>query len=310
MRFCTLLMVMVVAGAASVAQAANTTHDTRTVEPLQGTLPFPAAPVPQPELRVAQAVNPQVLQLEEQVRVLNGRVEELTFQLLQLQEQLRKMQEDNDFRFQELEDQRGDAGPAAGGGDTQIAAAPADAPPSAETNDASGDGVPTTLGPIEFDADGNVVGSQMTAPSGANGQTTDSQTVAAIPDTIDADGLYRMAYDMILNGDYASAEAAFGAHVARFPDDGQTADAHYWLGEAQLGQNKFQNAAETFLKASRAYPNASKAPDMLLKLGVALVAMNNRDLGCEMFAEVPARYPDISGALSKRLNAERAAASC
>ncbi len=45
----------------------------------------------------------RALQLEEEVRALNGKVEDLTFQLLQLQETLRKMQEDNEFRFQELE---------------------------------------------------------------------------------------------------------------------------------------------------------------------------------------------------------------
>ncbi len=45
----------------------------------------------------------RVQQLEEQLRQLNGRVEEMSFQLLQMQEQLRKAQEDNEFRFQELE---------------------------------------------------------------------------------------------------------------------------------------------------------------------------------------------------------------
>ena len=48
--------------------------------------------------------------MQEQVRRLNGQVEELTFQLLQLQEQIRKMQEDNEFRFQELEEKHSDSG--------------------------------------------------------------------------------------------------------------------------------------------------------------------------------------------------------
>src|SRR5688500_14552317 len=45
----------------------------------------------------------RVQQLEEQLRQLNGRVEEMSFQILQMQETLRKAQEDNEFRFQELE---------------------------------------------------------------------------------------------------------------------------------------------------------------------------------------------------------------
>ena len=53
--------------------------------------------------QVAQAADPQVYALEEQMRQLNGRIEELSFQLLEVQEQLRRMQEDNEFRFQQLE---------------------------------------------------------------------------------------------------------------------------------------------------------------------------------------------------------------
>ncbi|MEC9342996.1 MAG: tetratricopeptide repeat protein, partial [Pseudomonadota bacterium] len=77
-------------------------------------------PVPDKTLpvRVAQAGDAafRMQQLEEQVRVLNGRVEELNFQLLQMQEQIRKMQEDNEFRFQELESRRG--GPRPGNTET------------------------------------------------------------------------------------------------------------------------------------------------------------------------------------------------
>ncbi|MBS3647785.1 tol-pal system protein YbgF [Pseudaminobacter sp. 19-2017] len=63
---------------------------------------------PKKDVQLAQASDPRVVGLEEQVRTLNGTVEELNFQILQLQEQLRKIQEDNEFRFQELE-KRSDA---------------------------------------------------------------------------------------------------------------------------------------------------------------------------------------------------------
>lgn len=69
-------------------------------------------------------------QLEEQLRQLNGRIEEMSFQLLQMQETIRKQQEDNEFRFQQLEKtgaggaakapvkkSETDAAPAASGGD-------------------------------------------------------------------------------------------------------------------------------------------------------------------------------------------------
>ncbi len=52
----------------------------------------------------------RVQQLEEQLRQLNGRIEEMSFQILQMQESLRKTQEDNEFRFQDLEKSGGAAG--------------------------------------------------------------------------------------------------------------------------------------------------------------------------------------------------------
>ena len=65
----------------------------------------------------AQINDPRILQLEEQVRQLTGRVEELNFQMLQMQEQMRRQQEDNEFRFQQLEDQQqGALEPAPAGG--------------------------------------------------------------------------------------------------------------------------------------------------------------------------------------------------
>ena len=97
---------------------------------------------------------------------------------------------------------------------------------------------------------------------------------------------------------------------ARFPKDAKAADAHYWLGEALLGQQKYRDAAETFLAASKQYPKAKKAPDMLLKLGVSLVGLKQKDVACATFNEVGKRYPDISSALKERVKQEKALAAC
>ncbi|RZL41531.1 MAG: tol-pal system protein YbgF, partial [Variovorax sp.] len=89
------------------------------------------APAVQAEapVRYAQASDPiqRINQLEEDNRRLNGKLEELSFQVLQLQEQLRKTQEDNEFRFQEIEG-KGSAAPG-----KRSEAAPATAAPAAPT---------------------------------------------------------------------------------------------------------------------------------------------------------------------------------
>ena len=61
-----------------------------------------------PELVVAQSQTEAQLvvrlqELEDTVRTLNGQVEGLQFQLTQMQKLIQKMQDDNEFRFQQLE---------------------------------------------------------------------------------------------------------------------------------------------------------------------------------------------------------------
>jgi len=310
---------------------------------------------PSETVQMAQAGDPRITALEEQVRALSGTIEELNFQILQMQEQMRKMQEDNEFRFQELEGKKTDAGAPA---DNNVAAAPA-APAVAEqqatveedeqavdvpmepeilvdngtgdpaevpSGNGGADGLgapPKIFGTITFDENGNVTGGDTTqSVTGAMEQTSPSivqqsapdqpaeTQVAALPSTDNPDELYRNAYEFILSGDYGTAEAGFREHIERFPENQKAADAHFWLGEAQLGQKKHRDAAETFLAANKQYPSAKKAPDMLLKLGVSLVGLDQRDVACATFAEIGKRYPSISGALKERVKQEQALAAC
>lgn len=283
--------------------------------------------------------------LQEQLRQMNGKIEELNFQVLQMQEQIRKQQEDNEFRFQQLEGgSQGAQQPreqkksdATTNTDSSVAEAPAThAPADAGTPPAGGQEVivesptgepgavipgtpPKTFGTITVDKNGNVIEgktqahapAQNTAPvPGDQAGKSDDTVVAALPATDDPEELYRNSYQFILSGDYGTAEQGFRDHIARFPKDAKTADAHYWLGESLLGQQKYRDAAETFLAASKDYPKAKKAPDMLLKLGVSLVGLNQRDVACATFGEIGKRYPNVSSALKERVKQERALAAC
>jgi tol-pal system protein YbgF len=333
--------------------------------------------------QIAQQDGAGVTGLEDQLRQLNGKVEELNFQILQMQEQMRKQQEDNEFRFQQLEggspgakpagQKKSDATPQNGnttlgdagtgdsgagdtgagdtGADSGVAQAPAAQAP-ADAGAQNGDGktvgdvivesqtgdpgklipgaAPKNFGTITVDKNGNVVNAetdpQASAPAGSSTATASAPSseapaksakskaggteVAALPSTNDPDELYRNSYQFILSGDYPTAEQGFRDHISRFPKDAKAADAHYWLGESLLGQQKYRDAAEIFLAASKDYPKAKKAPDMLLKLGVSLVGLKQNDVACATFSEIGKRYPDVSGALKERIKQEKALASC
>ncbi|CDX25154.1 conserved exported hypothetical protein [Mesorhizobium sp. ORS 3324] len=312
--------------------------------------------------------------LEDQLRQMNGKIEELNFQILQMQEQMRKQQEDNEFRFQQLEGgsqgakpagqkkseaapannggtTMGDAGTGNAGADTSVADAPAtQAPAGAGAQDGGGKSVgdvivesqtgdpgklipgapPKTFGTITVDKNGNVVNAEAdpqagtpaqapaataNAPSAETGSNSGKNksggtVMASLPSTNNPDELYRNSYQFILSGDYPTAEQGFRDHISRFPKDAKAADAHYWLGESLLGQQKYRDAAEVFLAASKEYPKAKKAPDMMLKLGVSLVGLKQNDVACATFNEIGKRYPDVSGTLKERIKQEKALASC
>ena len=271
---------------------------------------------------LAQASDAGRVALEEEIRRLNGRVEELNFQILQMQDQLRRIQEDNEFRFQELESKHSDA--SGSGAAREPAPSTADNATTAGTsNGAAGQSdqqttrgePPRQLGTITLDQNGNIVSQGANGPvdllNGGQLPSNDAgSAVAALPSSDNPDEIYRNAYEFVLSGDYTTAEAGFRQYIERFPDGGNVADAHFWLGESLLGQDRYREAAETFLQANREFPDSNKAPEMLLKLGVSLAALDQTDVACATFQEIGQRYPHISDALRERVRSERATAGC
>ncbi len=270
----------------------------------QGPL-FPPAPVATAQTNrapviLAQTGDPvyRIGQLEEQIRGLTGRIEELGFQLLQMQEQMRQMQEDNEFRFQQLEktgDQRGDAGPAV----TQPGIEQSTT--ASTTQDTQGTGAPETdLGTIRFDDKGDLIGGIIQPMDGAS----ETASLSSPED------MYQAGYNHMLAGDYALAEQVFQDYVANNPDDPRASDAMFWLGEAQYSQARYQDSAKTFLDAHKRYPRADKGADTLLKLGMSLAKLDNRETACATLREVLIRYPGASAAVRAKVGEEQKRASC
>ncbi len=294
----------------------------------------------------AQANDQRVIQLQEQVRNLTGKLEEMNFQILQMQEQMRKIQEDNEFRFEELEkkkkadagsdasintaaadsaavgsaDETGDKEPrrmaAADAGNDNVAQDNTDLQPAQDaTADNSADSVatgqqtqitvasqaPRALGSIRFDASGNVIGGSL---------TEEPAQPVALPQTDNPNELYNAAYQYILAGDYRSAEAGFRAHIDRYPADPMTSDARYWLGEALYGQERYAESATVFIDMQRDYPDSKRGAENMLKLGMAMAKLNDREVACATFAKVGSRFPSAAPAVLKRVDEERKLNHC
>jgi len=249
---------------------------------------------------LAQTGDPvfRIGQLEEQVRGLNGRIEELGFQLLQMQEQMRQMQQDNEFRFQELEktgNQRGDAGSSI----TQPGVEQSSTASTSQAGQGTGTAA-TDLGSIQFDDKGDLIGGIIEPMDGA----------ADIASLSSSDDMYQVGYNHMLAGDYALAEQVFADYVASNPEDPRASDAMFWLGEAQYSQGRYQESAKTFLDAHKQYPQADKGADTLLKLGMSLAKLDNRETACATLREVLIRYPGASAAVRAKVSEEQQRTSC
>ena len=260
-------------------------------------------------------------QLEEQMRLLNGQVEGLQFQLTQLQTLLERMQEDNDARFAALEggapvgktsatSQSGGATPSGGASQSIDLSAPGQQSggfTGTDLNDA-----PLDLGaPIELGAPEQPLGTlTLNDLSGVSGPEVDIGRDATAVTDADAEAQYKAGYDAVVKGDYAFAEDQFRQFIALFPDHPQAPDATNWLGEALIQRGDFEEAADILLTGFQSYPNSSRAPDILMKLGVALAGSGENETACRTYNEVLRRYPTTPPAFQQRLGAEMAKAGC
>lgn len=286
---------------------------------------------------VAQADNGQLMvriqQLEEQIRSLNGQIEGVTFQLTQMQELVTRMQETSESRLQALEGGAGGKTEAATGTGS---ATQSDALSQTPTGDGSvpmtdipAQGVQPLPGEVEFDPtfdDGSGAATDQVGQSGdplvgtnaaggvdlATGQPLDLGFDPRAPATgnADADAQFRAGYEALVGGDYEFAAEQFGQFLELYPDNPQVTDAANWLGEALIARSAYAEAADVLVEAYRDAPGHARAPDILLKLGVSLAGVGERETACRTFAEVGNRYPDAVPAFQSRLADEKAKAEC
>lgn len=94
------------------------------------------------------------------------------------------------------------------------------------------------------------------------------------------------------------------------PSDRRAADAIYWLGESYYQRQQYSDAAEQFLKISTDYPKASRGPDALVKLGMALSRLNAKPEACATLAQVVRKYPNASAEVRSAIERERRRSKC
>jgi tol-pal system protein YbgF len=127
-------------------------------------------------------------------------------------------------------------------------------------------------------------------------------SAAPLADAGDPLKLYKDSYEQLRAGRHDDAAKGFREFVRRFPHHDYADNAQYWLGECFYDRKMYGQAAGEFKKVVVDYPLGNKAPDALLKLGYALLAMGDAHKGKELLGQVPQSYPHTEAA---RLAQER-----
>lgn len=267
----------------------------------------------------AARIELRLSQFESELRSLTGRIEEFGFKINQVGKRLDSLVADVDLRLQNLEQRvdggaaTSDASGAAGGAGTvggttgNTAAGTATAPQTG--------GAPRTLGVINqgdlqnFQSGQAAGGTQAQAGSAAAGGTAQTAAAGALSGGTPQEQ-YNNAFSLLRQAQYNEAEQALRGFVEQNPEDPLAGNAKYWLGETYYVRGNYQQSAVIFAEAYQQYPNNSKAPDNLLKLGMSLGALGNTADACGTFAELLKRYPKAAATVQRRTKQEQQRYSC
>ena len=297
--------------------------------------PVTASPVPNSEGGLALRLST----LENQIRDLNGKVEQLEFKNRTLEDNLKKFQDDAEYRFQAVEGGKKNPPPpkrekrseatlpplpdSADNTDDDLSVSPVPVTQSANAQRQLG-APPQPLGqlavddrgePVELNP-GTVAKPLEPLPGAINEEARPGymprtqQNVASAAPSDDPKDQYDLAYGYMLRGDYEMAETSFKKFLGEHPSDANSAQAAYWLGESQYQRKQYKTAAESFLKVYNDHPAAPKAPESLLRLGMSLKALGQKDAACASYAEVIRKYPKAVSAVKKRVQTEQKSAGC
>ena len=243
--------------------------------------------------------------IEKQFRELTNKLEEINFKLDKLSSRLSKVQADNQLRFQNLEN-------------NTITSNVPDSNVLSLSESADGDKIlpgssePQDLGAISYKDMDNETNEQQTQSI----ETT--QTIITeefrneeklLPDE-NPEKQYQFATSFLKVGDYNTAERAFREFVLTNPEHLLAGNAQYWYAETFRIRQLYTDAASAYLEGYQKYPKSEKAPINLLKLGVSLVQIGEKDQGCLMITGVMEQYPEATQSVLQKAKYEEKKFEC
>ena len=242
-------------------------------------------------------------EIESQFQKLTNKFEEINFKLDRLSSRLTKVQADNQLRFQDIENFISSIN-----SDQKLSFKPKEKlekilPGSSQAQD---------LGSISYKDTENDESVQQTQSVDTT-STIITETFQAeekiLPDQT-PEKQYEFATSFLKVGDYTTAERAFREFVLTNPKHKLAGNAQYWYAETFRIRQLYTDAASAYLEGYQNYPKGDKAPINLLKLGVSMVQIGEKDQGCKMIDGVKKQYPKAKQSILQKAKYESKKFEC
>jgi len=130
-----------------------------------------------------------------------------------------------------------------------------------------------------------------------SGQTPGGVTQVAVA-TAAEQAAYDAAFELLKQGRYGEAIAAFENMITQYPTGALADDGQYWVGEAWYVTRDYGRALVAFRQVINRYPDSPRLPEAMLKIGYVQTETGAKDQACNTFGDVIARYPGSRVAIS------------
>ena len=231
-------------------------------------------------------------EIEDQFRELTNKFEEVNFKLDKLSTRVTKIQSDNQLRFSDLE-----SGKVLDPKEKQVV-------------------LPGTSKPQDFGANPAYQTSNLPSQQTINSVETAQTVITEQPEkesllpNKSAKEQYEFAVSFMKIGDYETAEFALKEFINKNKDHDLAGSAQYWYGETFRIRQLYSDAATAYLDGYQNYPKSKKAPDNLLKLGITMVQLGEKDQGCKMILGLKKEYPKASKSVLQKAQYEQKKFKC
>ena len=243
-------------------------------------------------------------EVEDQFRQLTNKFEEINFKLDKLSNRLSKIQADNQIRFQDIETAMN-----SGEGTSQLTSKP-----KTDSNEIlPGSSQPQDLGSISYkDTETSETSQQIQSIDTTGSVVTETFQMEEkiLPQDLTPKKQYELATSFLKVGDYSTAERAFREFVLSNSEHELAGSAQYWYAETFRIRQLYTDAASAYLEGYQKYPKGKKAPINLLKLGVSMVQIGEKDQGCKMINGVEIQYPKANQSVIQKAKYESKKFEC